>query len=367
MQTEAAIFRKIGEPLAVETVEVDAPGPREVLVRTEASGVCHSELLHLDGQVGDIEPPPMVMGHEGAGIVIAVGADVEGLGPGDHVVACSKAFCGSCQQCLSGHPNLCLRAGIKNRPRSAPARITQDGEPIGQFGGVGSHAGLMLLHESIIVKIDPGIPLDRAAILGCGVVTGIGAVLWTSGLKVGQTVAVFGCGGVGLSAVQGARIGGARQIIALDRVPAKLELARTCGATDVVNVTEADAVEAIRDLTGGTGVDHALEMVGSPALIRQAVESLAPRGTATMVGILPAGSTIELPGNALAAECRLQASRMGSTRYRIDIPRYLELYTQGRLLLDELITARERFADVNRAFAAMRAGTSARTVLVPSP
>jgi S-(hydroxymethyl)glutathione dehydrogenase / alcohol dehydrogenase len=365
MQTEAAIFRKTGEPLSIETVDVDAPWPHEVLVRTEGSGVCHSELLHLDGLVGDFDPPPMVMGHEGAGTVIAVGAEVEGLAPGDHVVACSKAFCGTCQQCLSGHPNLCLRANIKDRPPSAPARITSGGETIRQFGGVSSHAGLMLLHESTVVKIDQGIPLDRAALLGCGVLTGLGAVLWTSGLKVGQTVAVFGCGGVGLSAIQGARIGGARQIIALDRVPAKLELARTCGATDVVNVAEADAVEAIRDLTGGAGVDHALEMVGSPALVRQAVASLAVRGTATMVGILPAGSTIELPGNALFAECRLQTSRMGSTRYRIDIPRYLELYAQGRLLLDELITGRELLGDVNRAFAAMRAGTSARTVLVP--
>jgi S-(hydroxymethyl)glutathione dehydrogenase/alcohol dehydrogenase len=365
MQTQAVMFRKAGEPLTVETVEVDAPWPHEVLVQTAASGVCHSELHLIDGPPRADGPQLMVLGHEGAGTVVAVGADVEDLAPGDHVVACSKAFCGSCEQCLSGHPNVCLRALSKDRPRSAPARITQDGEPVRQFGAVGSHAGHMLLHESTVVKIDDAIPLDRAAILGCGVLTGLGAVLWTSGLNVGQTVAIFGCGGVGLSGVQGARIGGARQIIALDRVPAKLELAKVCGATDVVNVVETDAVAAIRELTGGAGVDHALDMVGSPALIRQAVESLAVRGTATMVGLLPPGSTIELPANALAQECRLQTSRMGSTRFRIDIPRYLELYTQGRLLLDELITGRGPLGDVNDAFAAMRAGTSARTVLAP--
>jgi len=221
----------------------------------------------------------------------------------------------------------------------------------------------MLLHENSLVKIDPEIPLDRAALVGCGVLTGVGAALRTSGLEAGQRAAVFGCGGVGLSIIQGARIGGARQIIALDMFDSKLEMAKRLGATHTVNTTREDAVEAVRGLTGGAGVDHAFEAVGNTALVRQAVESLAIRGTATILGVPATGAMIEFPWAALRAECRVQTSRMGSNRFRIDIPRYLEFYRQGRLLLDEMITRRGRLEDLNEAFRAMKAGEVARTIL----
>jgi S-(hydroxymethyl)glutathione dehydrogenase/alcohol dehydrogenase len=214
-----------------------------------------------------------------------------------------------------------------------------------------------------VVKIDPDLPLDRAALVGCGVLTGVGAALRTSGLEAGQTVAVFGCGGVGLAIVQGARIGGARQIIALDMFDSKLEIAKRVGATHVVNSSREDAVKAVRALTKGAGVDHAFEAVGNATLVRQAIESLAIRGTATIVGVLPPDAMIEFPWMAIRPECRVQTSRMGSNRFRMDIPLYLEFYRQGRLLLDEMVTRRGRLEDINEAFRAMKSGEVARTVL----
>jgi S-(hydroxymethyl)glutathione dehydrogenase/alcohol dehydrogenase len=232
-----------------------------------------------------------------------------------------------------------------------------------QFLAISSYAERMLLHENSIVKIAPDLPLDRAALVGCGVLTGVGAALRSSGLEAGQTVAVFGCGGVGLSIVQGARIGGASQIIGLDMFDGKLEMARRVGATHVVNTSNDDPVKAIRALTGGAGVDHAFEAVGNAKLVRQAIESLAIRGTATIVGVMPPDAMIEFPWMAIRPECKVQTSRMGSNRFRIDIPRYLEFYRQGRLLLDEMVTRRGRLDDINEAFRAMKAGEVARTVL----
>jgi S-(hydroxymethyl)glutathione dehydrogenase/alcohol dehydrogenase len=306
---------------------------------------------------------PIVLGHEGAGVVEAVGPDVATVRPGDHVVACLSGFCGSCAQCLAGHPNLCV-GGAVARSAFAPPRLSQGGQALWPFAGVGSYAERMLLHENSVVKIDPDLPLDRAALVGCGVLTGVGAALRTSGLEAGQTVAVFGCGGVGLSIVQGARIGGARQIIAVDMFDSKLEMARRVGATHTVNSAKDEAVKAVRALTGGAGVDHAFEAVGSAALCRQAIESLAIRGTATIVGVLPPDAMIEFPWLAIRPECRVQTSRMGSNRFRIDIPRYLEFYRQGRLLLDEMVSRRGHLDDLNEAFRAMKAGEVARTVLM---
>jgi S-(hydroxymethyl)glutathione dehydrogenase/alcohol dehydrogenase len=281
---------------------------------------------------------------------------------GDHVVACLSGFCGSCAQCLSGHPNLCT-SGVA-RADGAPPRLSKDGAALWPFAGIGSYAERMLLHENSVVKIDEDLPLDRAALVGCGVLTGVGAALRTSGLEAGQTVAVFGCGGVGLSIVQGARIGGARQIIALDVFESKLEIAKRVGATHVVNTSNDDPVKAVRALTRGAGVDHAFEAVGNALLVRQAIESLAIRGTATIVGVLPPDAMIEFPWMAIRPECRVQTSRMGSNRFRVDIPRYLEFYRQGRLLLDEMVTRRGRLEDINDAFRAMKAGEVARSVLL---
>jgi S-(hydroxymethyl)glutathione dehydrogenase/alcohol dehydrogenase len=278
------------------------------------------------------------------------------------VVACLSGFCGACAQCLGGHPNLCT-GGAVTRPDAAAPRLSQRGEALRQFIGISSYAERMLLHENSIVRIDPDLPLDRAALVGCGVLTGVGAALRTAGLEAGQTVAVFGCGGVGLAIVQGARIGGARQIVGVDIFDGKLEMARRVGATHVVNSAKDDPVKAVRALTGGAGVDHAFEAVGNTTLVRQAIESLAIRGTATIVGVLPPDAKIEFPWMAIRPECRVQTSRMGSNRFRIDIPRYLEFYRQGRLLLDEMVTRRGRLEDINEAFRAMKAGEVARTVL----
>ncbi|CAI8031306.1 Alcohol dehydrogenase 1A [Geodia barretti] len=323
---KAAIFRRAHEPLQIESVTVDKPRDREVLVRTAATGVCHSDLHYVDGDL----PPrdhPMVMGHEGSGVVEAVGSAVTTVKPGDHVVACLSGFCGACPQCLSGHPNVCA-TGYVSRASATTPRLSLDGEPLIPFANVGSYAEQMLLHENSLVKIDRDIPLDRAALVGCGVLTGVGAALRTSGLQAGQTVAVFGCGGVGLSIIQGARIGGASRIIGIDKFPAKLERAHSLGATDVIDSSKGDTVAQLRELTGGQGVDHAF------------------RGC-----------------RAIRPECKVQTSRMGSNQFRTDIPRYLEFYRQGRLNLDDMVSKRGRLEDINEAFRAMKAGEVARSVL----
>jgi S-(hydroxymethyl)glutathione dehydrogenase / alcohol dehydrogenase len=363
MDMKAAVFRKVQEPLAIETVEIDRPWNREVLVRTVATGVCHSDLHVVDGLGRFAVDRPIVLGHEGAGIVEEVGSEVTSLRPGDHVVACLSGFCGACAQCLAGHPNLCT-GGIVSRPESAAPRLSQRGQPFRQFLSVSSYAERMLLHENSLVRIDPALPLDRAALVGCGVLTGVGAALRSSGLEAGQTAAVFGCGGVGLSIIQGARIAGARQIIGVDIFASKLEMAQRVGATHVVDGAADDPVKAIRAMTGGAGVDHAFEAVGTAALVRQSIESLAIRGTATIVGVLLPDAMISFPWMAIRPECRVQTSRMGSNRFRTDIPLYLEFYRQGRLLLDEMVTRRARLDDVNDAFRAMKAGEVARTVLM---
>ena len=363
MQISAAVFRKVHDPLTVETVDIDKPWGREVLVRTIATGVCHSDLHVVDGNGRFPLDRPFVLGHEGAGIVEAIGADVTSMRPGDHVVACLSGFCGLCPQCLSGHPNVCT-GGIVARAEDATPRLSQGGKPVRSFAAIGSFAEMMLLHENSLVRIDPDLPLDRAALVGCGVLTGVGAALRSAGLQAGQTVAVFGCGGVGLSIVQGARIGGARQIIAVDQFDSKLDMAKAVGATHTVNSTQDDAVKAVRALTRGLGVDHAFEAVGIAALCRQAIESLAVRGTATIVGVLPPDAEIAFPWMAIRPECKVQTSRMGSNQFRTDIPNYLEFYRQGRLDLDSMISRRGRLGDVNEAFRAMKAGEVARTVLM---
>lgn len=363
MQIQAAVFRKVHEPLAIETVDIDRPKGREVLVRTVATGVCHSDLHVVDGLGRFPLDRPFVLGHEGSGVVEAVGDDVTAVRPGDHVVACLSGFCGTCPQCLSGHPNVCT-GGIVTRPEAVEPRLSQNGGLVRQFAGIGSYAEKMLLHENSLVRIDPDLPLDRAALVGCGVLTGVGAALRSSGLQAGQTVAVYGCGGVGLSIIQGARIGGAKQIIAVDMFDSKLQMARAMGATHTINATQDEAPKAIRSMTGGVGVDHAFEAVGHAGLVRQAIESLAIRGTATIVGVLPPDAMIEFPWMAIRPECRVQTSRMGSNQFRTDIPNYLEFYRQGRLKLDEMISRRGPLADINEAFRAMKAGEVARTVLM---
>jgi S-(hydroxymethyl)glutathione dehydrogenase/alcohol dehydrogenase len=359
---QAAVFRRAHEPLAIEAVEIDAPRENAVLVRTVASGVCHSDLHYVDGEneLGPLGGPgATVLGHEGAGIVEAVGDGVTYVKPGDHVVACVSMFCGRCDQCLTGHPARC-RTSFRSFRRD---RLRQNGQTVTPFVGLGTYAEKMLVAENNLVTIDPDIPLDRAALLGCGVTTGLGAALNTAQVQPGSRVAVFGCGGVGLSIIQGAYIAGASLIVGVDTSEAKREMVATASGTHFVNAGTEDAVEAIRSLSGG-GVDYAFEAVGLPALVRQCVESLDVGGTAVVVGVQPTGAMFEIPSAAFAGEKRLMTCTMGSNRFRIDIPRWLALYRQGRLRLDEMVSARRPLDEINEAFRTMRDGEVARTVLV---
>jgi S-(hydroxymethyl)glutathione dehydrogenase/alcohol dehydrogenase len=250
------------------------------------------------------------------------------------------------------------------RGRDEKTRLTlEDGTPINQWYNLSSFAELMLVHENALVKIVDDIPLDRAALIGCGVVTGVGAVIHTAGVRPGETVAVIGCGGIGLNCIQGARLAGAGRIIAVDRVPMKLELAKKFGATDVVDASSVDPVQAVLELTSG-GVHYAFEAIGLKATAEAAFGMLRSGGTATVVGLLPFGATIEIPGLSLIAERKLQGSLMGSNRFRVDMPRLVDLYLQGRLELDELISARITLDQVNDGFKAMQGGEVARSVII---
>ncbi|MFZ1889877.1 MAG: Zn-dependent alcohol dehydrogenase [Candidatus Binataceae bacterium] len=358
---KAAVFHGPKQPLSIEDIEVDKPQDREVKIRTVASGVCHSDLHFVDG----LYPyaAPAVLGHEAAGIVEEVGRQVTYVKPGDHVIACLSVYCGGCEQCMSGHPNRCTnKAATQRDPKDKP-RLSQKGKLINQFLDVSSYCERMLLHENAIVKISEDIPLDRAALVGCGVTTGVGAVLNTAKVEPGSTVAVFGCGGVGLAAIQGARIAGARKIIAVDMFEGKLAMAKRLGATDTVDASSSDPIDEIKKLTGG-GVDYAFEAIGLKKAAEQAFNSLRPGGTATVIGMIPVGQKVELDGYMFLTERKLQGSNMGSNRFRIDMPRYLDFYLQGRLKLDEMISRRGKLEDVNEAFRAMKAGEVARTVLM---
>ena len=356
---KAAVFHGPHQPLTIETVDIDEPLAHEVLVRTVATGVCHSDLHFVDG----LYPmaAPAILGHEPAGIVEAVGDQVTDVHPGDHVICCLSVFCGHCEMCLSGRPNLCRNPELRRGPGQKP-RLSWNGTPVGQFAQLASFAEKMLVHEHAVVKVRDDVPLDRLALIGCGVTTGVGAVLNTAKIEPGSSVAVFGCGGVGLSAIQGARIGGARMIIAVDTVESKLKMARDLGATHVVDASSHDPVEAIRELTGG-GVEYSFEAIGLKKAAEQSFECLAPGGTATVIGMIPVGQKVELDGPSFLSEKKIQGSSMGSNRFRKDMPRYIEFFMQGRLKLDEMITRRGHLEDVNEAFRAMKAGEVARTVL----
>jgi S-(hydroxymethyl)glutathione dehydrogenase/alcohol dehydrogenase len=245
---KAAILREVHKPLSVEEVDVSTPGAHEVLVHTVAAGVCHSDVHFYEGLYPT--PMPIVLGHESAGIVEAVGSEVRYVKPGDHVITCLSVFCGHCNYCTTGRPNLCNREGLQRREGEAP-RLSQRGQVMHQFANLSSYAEQMLVHEHAVVKVRDDMPLDKAALIGCGVTTGVGAVINTAKVPPGSTVVVIGCGGVGLSAVQGAVIAGAGRIIAIDTRASKLELAQICGATDLINASEGDPVRQVRDMTGG--------------------------------------------------------------------------------------------------------------------
>ncbi|WP_300681873.1 alcohol dehydrogenase catalytic domain-containing protein [Nocardioides sp.] len=359
----AAVLTDAPGGLAIEELELDTRlEPDEVRVRVLACGLCHSDLHMLDGTLPTTMPT--VLGHEIAGVVEAVGSAVTDLAVGARVVACLSMFCGTCAACRAGRPWICVRRhdlGRAERPR--PRLRRADGTPVGQVAGLGGLAEATVLHRTSVVEVAADVPADRAGLLGCAVITGVGSAINGAQVRPGETVAVIGVGGVGLNVVQGARLAGAARIVAVDVAPAKLDLARTFGATDVVDASAGDPVAAVTALVGP--VDHAFDVVGRSTTVAQAVAMIAPGRTAWVVGIPPVGEELALPGLPLVTQAKgVQGLLMGANRFTEDIPMLADLYTQGRLELDALISDRLTLEETAAGFEAMRAGALARAVVV---
>ena len=355
---KAAVFEEAHKPLSIEDVDIIDPRPNEVLVRTVCSGVCHSDLHFVDGLWK--LPLPTVLGHEAAGVVEKVGDGVGYVKPGDRVIMSFRPFCGSCFYCLSGRPNLC------NDPSAnalSASRLSRNGKPVLQFASVGSFAEHMVTTENGLVKIPEDMPMAEAALIGCGVMTGVGAALYTAKVPGGASTAVIGCGGIGLNIIQGCRLAGAGQIIAIDVVESKLELATRFGATHTLNAKEVDVLGEVRELTEGAGVEYAFEAIGNTDCARQAFDVTRPGGTAVIVGMMPQDSEIKVPGPAFLQEKKMIGCMYGSTRFREHMPKLIDLFLQGRLDLSSLVSRRLELEGVNEAFRAMKAGEVARSVL----
>lgn len=357
---KAALFREVNVPMEIEEVTVSKPGPREVLIRTKAAGICHSDMHFFNGSYpGKL---PMVLGHESAGIVEQVGSDVHYVKPGDHVITCLSVFCGHCESCLTGHLSLCQEPETNRSSKEEP-RLSQNEQPLTPFAQLGSFAEMMLVHEHALVKVREDMPMDRAALIGCGVTTGIGAVIHTAAVEPGSTVAVIGCGGIGLSAINGAALAGASRIIAVDMVASKLELARKFGATDLVDASDGESVQKVIEMTGG-GVHYSFEAIGLKATAEQAFQMLRAGGTATVIGMIPPGQMVSIHGVDFLSEKKIQGSMMGSNRFRVDMPRFVDFYLQGKLHLDDMISNRIALSDINEGMAALETGEIARSVIM---
>jgi S-(hydroxymethyl)glutathione dehydrogenase/alcohol dehydrogenase len=355
-------MRSNNGPLVIEEVQIDEPGPGEVLVATAASGICHSDLTVIEG--GLPVPPPCILGHEPAGIVEAVGAGVTDFAPGDHVIGCITSWCGVCKFCTAGRPYLCLTQ-YAGRPGGAKPRLrAASGDPIAQFANLSSFAEKMLCPERSLVKIRDDMPLDRASLIGCGVTTGLGAALNTVHIPAGASVAIIGCGGVGLAALQGARIVGAGKIIAVDAQTWKFDLAQKLGATHCIDAKAGDPVAAVQALTGG-GADFVFECIGLVPTVQQAVAMTGRGGTTVLVGVVPIQQLVSISAADLTLqEKKITGSYMGSNRFRFDMPKYVDFYLDGRLRLDEMISSRIPLDEVNSALDRMRNAEAARQVIV---
>jgi S-(hydroxymethyl)glutathione dehydrogenase/alcohol dehydrogenase len=356
---KAAVMHAPHQPLTIEEVAIEKPKAGEVLLRTAFAGLCHSDLHFIEGLYPI--PVPVVLGHESSAVVEAVGDGVTYVRPGDRVITCPSVFCGTCAQCVTGHPNLCESTEVK-MPPGAARRMTWKGQVMNQFSHLSSFGEQMLVHENSMVKIDDDIPLDRAALVGCGVMTGVGAVFNAAKVEPGATVAVIGCGGIGLSAVNGAALAGAERVIAIDTVPSKLELAREMGATDTINASNVDPVEQLREMTKG-GVHYTFEAIGTKATAEQSFQMLRAGGTATIIGMVPFGLKIELHGFDFLRDRKIQGTSMGGNRFRVDMPRLLSLWKQGRLKLDHLISGKIRLDEINEGFARLKSGALVRQLI----
>lgn len=363
---EAAIFTEANRPLEVATVSLpDTPSRGEVLVEIVASGACHSDLHVINGEWAS--PTPIVLGHEGAGRVVAIGPDVTTVAEGDHVILSWTPSCGKCRHCRSGRPVLCTVAH-----ETAYASVSQDGrtrlrrgqDEVYSYLGAGTFGKYALVAESAAIKIRKDAPLEQASLVGCAVATGIGAVTNTARVRPGQSVLVIGCGGVGVNVIQGARLAGAGQIIAVDASAAKLDIASNFGATHTINARDVDVVEAVAELTRGDGVDYAFEAIGLAKTIETAFATTGPGGTTVLVGQVPDGVTVTLdPFRISNEEKRVIGSNYGSSIPTIDFPRIVDLYMDGRVNLDDLITSTIKLADINSAFDNMRRGEGIRAVI----
>ncbi len=362
---KAVVFRELNKPVLVEEITVDSPKRGEVMVKMHACGVCHSDLSAVNGTIP--LPPPLVLGHEAAGEIVEVGEGVTGLAVGDHVVSNFIYMCGKCRFCSGGRPVLCIEQGkallapLEGSPRTHDAA----GKALNIFSGCGVMAEYATVSMENVVKIDKAIPLDRAALVGCAVTTGVGAVFNTAHVEAGSSVVVFGCGGVGLNAIQGAAIAGAQMIIAVDTTPSKLEFAKAFGATHTLLAKAGeDPVRELKKMTGG-GPDYAFECVGNGDLSSTAYRAIRRGGKAVIVGVARGTDSVSVKQPGLVFEEKtLQGSLFGSCVPSIDFPRLLGLYMSKRLKLDELITKRYKIDEAPQAFADMESGKNARGVIV---
>lgn len=357
---KAAIFTEPDQPLSIEDVELTDVGPRDVLVKVNASGVCHSDLTVKNGGVP--VPPPCVLGHEGTGIIEEVGAEVTAVKKGDRVIASFVLACGNCWWCKHDRTNLCEGAlGNSMVPRFKRA----DGSLAAGMTGLGTFSEAMVLDENSIVKVGTDLPDEQLALIGCGVTTGVGAALNTAQVQPGSSVAVIGCGGVGQAVIQGARIAGAARIIAVDPVELKRKTAEQLGATDLVDPADGDPVAQVQQLTGGRGVDYAFEVIGLPDTIQQAYQIARRGGTAVVVGMPRMDSMVTFSAFQLFYdEKRLLGSVYGTSQVQRDFQRFIDLIETGRLDVGSMVTRRIRLDEVNDAFRAMEAGEVIRSVIV---
>jgi S-(hydroxymethyl)glutathione dehydrogenase/alcohol dehydrogenase len=352
----AAVLYQRREPMIVEEIRLADPGPGEVEIKLAASGVCHSDYSHWSRDTWT--QMPLVLGHEGAGVVERVGPNVSRVAPGDHVVIAFGVRCGECPFCARGEPYLCTPA------ESPPARMFKDDRVLNQFAFVGSFAERTVVSEKNCVKIRDDAPLDAASLVACGVATGTGAVWNTAGVEPGANVVVIGTGGVGLNVVQAAKLAGAARVIAVDLLDNKLEFAREFGATHVVNGGREDVVAAVQGLTGGYGADYAFEVIGTAGTIKQAFDVVRKGGTAVVVGVAREEEEVTFSAPALMRTGkRLLGCTYGSTRPNVDFPKIIDLYMEGRLKLNELISRRFELGEINEAFAALHAGEVARGIV----
>jgi S-(hydroxymethyl)glutathione dehydrogenase/alcohol dehydrogenase len=362
----AAVLYEANQPMVIEDLSLEGPHPDEVRVRIAATGICHSDYHVIDGSWhGRGYPLPVVLGHEAAAIVEEVGANVRRVKPGDHVILSFTPSCGRCRYCTAGQPHLC--SGMDSPPGTMPdgTRRHRKGDlEISCFGRMSSFAEYAVVHESQAIPVRADMPLDRAALIGCAVMTGVGAVLNTAKVEPGSRIAVFGTGGVGLNVIIGGTLVNASQIIAVDLLDNKLAFAREVGATHTVNSRADNPVKAIRELTDGRGVDYAFDAIGLPQVSRQAYDAVRRGGTAVVVGMAPTGAEIPIPGTIPGEEKTVKGCFYGSTRPSIDFPRLVDFYLQGRLPLDQIISRRYRLDEINEGFQALARGDNARGVIV---